>query len=88
MTLIKWLAVTLSAAMLAALPPGAAAQAYPNKPIRLIVPYPAGGGSDVMARAIAEKLATALAVQVVVDNRAGAGGNIAASVAAKAPADG
>jgi tripartite-type tricarboxylate transporter receptor subunit TctC len=88
MAVIKWVAAALSAAMLAALPPGAAAQAYPNKPIRLIVPYPAGGGSDVMARAIAEKLATALAVQVVVDNRSGAGGNIAASAAAKAPADG
>lgn len=88
MTVIKWVGAVLSAAMLAALPPGAAAQGYPNKPIRLIVPYPAGGGSDVMARAVAEKLASALAVQIVVENRAGAGGNIAASVAAKAPADG
>lgn len=88
MAVIQWIAAALSAAMLATLPPEAAAQAFPNKPIRLIVPYPAGGGSDVMARAIAEKLTTALAVQVVVDNRSGAGGNIAASVAAKAPADG
>ncbi|MDO9093650.1 MAG: tripartite tricarboxylate transporter substrate binding protein [Rubrivivax sp.] len=88
MAVIKWVGAALSAAMLAALPPSAGAQAYPDKPIRLIVPYPAGGGSDVMARAIAEKLTTALAVQIVVENRVGAGGNIAASVAAKAPADG
>lgn len=88
MAVIKWVAAALSAAMLAALPPGAAAQAYPNKPIRLIVPYPAGGSSDVMARIVAEKLTTALAVQIVVENRSGAGGNIAASVAARAPADG
>ena len=88
MAVIKWVGAALSAAMLAALPPSAGAQAYPDKPIRLIVPYPAGGGADVMARAIAEKLTTALAVQIVVENRVGAGGNIAASVAAKAPADG
>lgn len=88
MAVINWVGAALSAAMLAALPPSAGAQAYPDKPIRLIVPYPAGGSSDVMARAVAEKLTTALAVQIVVENRAGAGGNIAASVAAKAPADG
>lgn len=88
MAVINWVGAALSAAMLAALPPSAGAQAYPDKPIRLIVPYPAGGSSDVMARAVAEKLTTALAVQIVVENRAGAGGNIAASVAARASADG
>ncbi len=88
MTIIKWVGAALSAVMLAALPLVATAQTYPDKPIRLIVPYPAGGSSDVMARAVAEKLTTALAVQIVVENRAGAGGNIAASVAARAPADG
>lgn len=66
----------------------AQAQTYPARPVQLIVPYPAGGPSDVMARTYAEKLAAALGVQVVVDNRAGAGGNLAASVAAKAPPDG
>ncbi len=88
MIIIKWLSAALSATTLAVLSQGAAAQPYPNKPIRLIVPYSAGGGTDVMARAIAEKLARELAVPVVVDNRAGAGGNIAAAAAAKAPADG
>lgn len=88
MTIIKWVGAALSAVMLAALPLVATAQTYPDKPIRLIVPYPAGGSSDVMARPVAEKLTIALAVQIVVENRAGAGGNIAASVAARAPADG
>jgi tripartite-type tricarboxylate transporter receptor subunit TctC len=86
---IKCVVPALAALVLSMLSPGAAAQqSYPDRPIRLIVPYPAGGGTDVMARAFAQKLAGALAVQVIVDNRAGAGGNIAASAAAKAPPDG
>jgi tripartite-type tricarboxylate transporter receptor subunit TctC len=89
MDTINQLVRTLIALLLSALWTGAAAQQlYPDRPIRLIVPYPAGGSSDVMARAFAQKLAGALAVPVVVDNRAGAGGNIAASAAAKAPPDG
>lgn len=89
MRALKQLVPALVALLLSAVWTGAAAQqAYPDKPIRLIVPYPAGGASDVMARAIAQKLAVALAVPVMVDNRAGAGGNIAASAAAKAPPDG
>ncbi len=79
----------LIALLLSAIWTGAPAQqAYPDRPIRLIVPYPAGGSTDVMARAFAQKLAGEVGVPVVVDNRAGAGGNIAASAAAKAPADG
>lgn len=74
--------------VLAAVATDAAAQAYPNKPIRLIVPYAAGGATDLMARSIAQKLGTGLGVQVIVDNRGGAGGNIAAEMAAKAPPDG
>ncbi len=66
----------------------AQAPAYPARPVQLIVPYPAGGSSDIMARAFAEKLAAGLGVQVVVDNRTGAGGNLAASAAAKAAPDG
>lgn len=88
MAVAPCIAAMLSALLLSVMPSGAAAQAFPNKPIRLIVPYPAGGSTDVMARTFADKLATALAVQVVVDNRAGAGGNIATGAAAKAPADG
>lgn len=74
--------------VLAAVATDAAAQAYPNKPIRLIVPYAAGGATDLMARSIAQKLGAGLGVQVIVDNRGGAGGNIAAEMAAKAPPDG
>jgi tripartite-type tricarboxylate transporter receptor subunit TctC len=84
--ILKSLAVLLSILLIGAT--ALASEGYPNKPIRLIVPYPAGGGSDVMARAFAKKLTDAMAVQIVVDNRPGAGGNIAASLAAKAPPDG
>ncbi|HVO88091.1 MAG TPA: tripartite tricarboxylate transporter substrate binding protein [Casimicrobiaceae bacterium] len=64
------------------------AQPYPNKPIRLIVPYPAGGGTDIAARWIAQKLSEALNQSVVIDNRPGANGNIGTDMIAKAPADG
>lgn len=65
-----------------------AAQGYPTKPIRLIVPYAAGGGSDFVARIIGVKLNEALGQAVVVDNRPGAGGLIGAEAAARATADG
>ena len=65
-----------------------AAQGYPSKPVRLIVPYAAGGGSDFVARIIGVKLNEALGQAVVVDNRPGAGGLIGAEVVARAPADG
>ncbi len=67
---------------------GASAQTYPTKTIRLVVPYPAGGPLDIMARAIGQKLTEAWHQPVVVDNRAGAGGNIGADLVAKSPADG
>jgi len=61
---------------------------YPNKPIRLIVPFLAGGATDLMARSMAQKMADALGQPVVVDNRAGAGGGIGAEAVAGAPKDG
>jgi len=70
------------------LPPLCAAQTYPDKPVRVIVPVPAGGTPDVVARMVAPGLASALGQQLVIDNRGGAGGLIAAELAAKAPADG
>lgn len=66
----------------------AAAQAYPDKPIRMIVPFQAGGGSDTAGRAISERLAAQLGQPVVVENRVGAAGSIGADFAARAPADG
>jgi tripartite-type tricarboxylate transporter receptor subunit TctC len=61
---------------------------YPTKPIRLIVPYPPGGGSDVIGRVVAEALSPRLGQQLIVDNRAGASTAIGADLAAKSPADG
>jgi tripartite-type tricarboxylate transporter receptor subunit TctC len=79
-------AFIVTLACLSALP--ALAQEYPAKQIRLVVSFPAGGGSDLVARVVAQKLAGALGQPVVPDNRAGASGNIAAEIVAKSPADG
>src|ERR671927_1244516 len=73
-------------AALAALP--AAAQKFPERPIRFVVPFPPGGGNDILARAIAPKMADLLGQPVVIDNRPGAGGNIRTDLVAKAPAGG
>jgi tripartite-type tricarboxylate transporter receptor subunit TctC len=80
--------IAVLAAGLTAPAPDARAQDYPSKPVRLIVPSPPGDGSDLMARAIGQKLAEAWGQQVVVDNRPGAGGRVGTELAAKAPADG
>ena len=65
-----------------------AQNAYPAKPIRLIVPYPPGAGTDIIARTVGQKLGDALGQQIVVDNRGGGGGVIGADAAAKSPPDG
>jgi len=66
----------------------AAAQSYPSKPIHLIVPFPPGGPTDIVGRLVGQKLSEGLGQPVVVDNRAGAGGTVGSTAAAKAPADG
>jgi tripartite-type tricarboxylate transporter receptor subunit TctC/2-methylcitrate dehydratase PrpD len=68
--------------------PDAAAQAYPSRPIRFIVPQAVGGSTDTLSRMVGQKLADALGQQVVVDNRAGANGIIGTELVARAPADG
>jgi len=67
---------------------GALAQAWPNKPIKFVVPYPPGGGTDVIARIVQEPMSQALGQQIIIDNRGGAGGSIGTDAVAKSPADG
>jgi len=80
---------TLAAGTLAlAAGPVAAQGAWPAKPVRIVVPFAPGGTTDILARAIAPELSRAFGQQFIVDNRAGAGGNVGADLVAKAPADG
>ena len=87
-------AVFAAALLLALLSASALAQtaapgrAYPVKPIRLVVPFPAGASSDIVGRMLGQKISEQLGEQVVPDNRAGAGGNLGMAIAAKAPPDG
>ena len=78
----------LAAVAAAAFLSGAAAQPYPSRPVRIVVGFQAGGGTDIAARVIAQKLADALDVTFIVDNRPGAAGNIGADIVAKSNADG
>ena len=85
---MKLLHPSVSMLIFAIVSPGAAAADYPDKPIRMVVPWSPGGGSDVSGRIIAAKLGEAMGQQVVVDNRPGAAGNIGTAITAKAAADG
>ncbi len=80
----KW--IVMAGALLAST--AVAAQDFPNKPVRVIVPFSAGGATDIVTRVVAQKLTEIWGQTIVVDNRAGAGGNIGADLAAKSPADG
>src|SRR5690606_17842448 len=82
------IAVMISGLSLLAVSGLAFAQTYPNRPIRFIVPFPPGGGNDIVGRIVAQKLAEGLGQTVVVDNRGGAGGTIGTDMMAKAPPDG
>ncbi len=79
---------TAFAVLIAAVSAGVQAQAYPTKALRLIVPFAPGGGNDTIARAIGAQMSGSMGQQVVIDNRAGAGGVLGAEAAARAPADG
>jgi len=81
--------VTLFAALAAlASPPGYAADSYPSKPVRLVIPFSAGGGTDILARAVSDKLSTALGGTIVIDNRPGAGSTLGVGLVAQEPPDG
>src|SRR5256714_4601644 len=80
--------IRLAAVLLLALSGPSAAQDYPSRPIMLVVPYAAGGGNDVMARIVAEKMSKSLGQQIVIENKGGAGGSIATRQVAKSAPDG
>jgi len=84
---LSWWCICLGAVAMTGA--GAAwSQAYPAKTIRLVAPFPPGGGTDIIARLLAQKLSEGLGVQVIVDNRGGAGGTIGTDILAKSPPDG
>lgn len=88
MSTVRLAAALLCGLLLAAAYAPAHAQQYPNRPIRFIVPFPPGGGNDIVGRIVAQRLHEALGQTVVVDNRGGAGGTIGTDITARAPADG
>ncbi len=83
-----WLAVLLALSPVSAAAQKPVQRDYPSKPIRVIVPYAAGGPMDYIARALGRKMAPALGQQLVIENKPGAGGALGTDVAAKSPADG
>lgn len=86
--LTRRMTLMLAAAALAPLPAIAQAQVYPSKPITIVVPFPPGGPNDLLARALADRIGPSLKQPIVVDNRAGATGNIGAQAVARAAPDG
>ena len=91
----KWFRALLAFGIAALLPVataqtggGSAGANFPDRPIRFVVPFPPGGGNDILARAIAPKLGEFLGQTVVIDNKGGAGGNIGSELVAKSPPDG
>ncbi len=90
--LTQWIGASLCAALFAspvlAQSTSAAVKNYPDKPIKLVIPYPPGGATDVIGRIMAQELSKTLPQQVIPDNRAGDSGNIGADMVAKSPADG
>jgi len=85
---MKFAMSAFAAAVLLAVTAPASAQTFPNKPIRLIIPFAAGGGADAVGRPLAQRLSEILGQQVVIDNRGGANGNIGAEEVARATPDG
>ena len=85
---MKLPAVAAASLLMSLMSPGAGAQSYPGKPIRLIVPYAAGGSGDIVGRTIGARLTQAWGVQILIDNRPGAAGAIGTALVAKAPPDG
>src|SRR5689334_22300178 len=88
MRVLRRTIVSAVAALMLLAPNGADAQSYPTKPIRIMVGFAPGGPADVMARLIAQRLPTLLGQSIVVENRPGAGGTIAAKLVAESEADG
>ena len=84
----KFLHLAAAAAALPAMSRIARAQAYPWRPVRIIVPYPPGGGTDIIGRLIGQWLSERLGQPIIVDNRPGAGGNIGTEIGVRAPPDG
>ena len=86
--MMRLLRASLLVASAFAAPQSYAADAYPTRPLRMIIPFPPGGGTDIMGRMVAQRFAEGLGIQVVVDNRGGAGGLIGTELAARASPDG
>lgn len=85
---IRVFAAIIALVLASALPGPAAAQKYPNKVVRIIVPFAAGGVTDIVSRLVGQKLSEKLGEQFIIENHAGAGGNLGMAIAAKAPPDG
>jgi tripartite-type tricarboxylate transporter receptor subunit TctC len=85
---MRWKSILVASVLALGAASQASAQAWPSKPIRFVVPFAPSGPADIIARLVGQKLSESLGQQVVVENRAGAGGNIGTALAAKSPADG